>query len=137
MTPSRRQELGSAVAELIKSRGAFVTSVLPLRPGERIVYETRSAALGEELADNLRSRGFGVVSLGMRPRLVPDAVVEFVPLTDWSSGPTRRVAGAGHVQFHTYEAIIPSDAELGRGTIPDKPGTWRPIKPPPQRRRRG
>lgn len=64
-------------------------------------------------------RGFTVNSLGTTQRLVHDAVVEFVPITPWSSGPMRGVEATGEARFFTYEVVLPSDASMRE--IPGKP----------------
>jgi hypothetical protein len=132
---STRAEIAQAIGRHIQRLGGNVTSLLPPRPGEALVFETRTEVQANEIGAWLRARGFGVTSLGETERLVHNATEEEI-VTRMEDGTFLRqiVSHPGHARVHRFEVVLPSDASMRE--IPGKPPP-RPVKGPPQRRRRG
>jgi hypothetical protein len=122
-----RSDLGQRVADAIKAKGGVVA--------EQVRYEVRTAALADEIAAWLRERGLAVNSLGETERLTHDGLMQEIEV-DLGDGVRRKqtVTHPGLARFHAFEVVLPADAAMRE--IPGRP-TPRPMKPPPQRRRRG
>jgi hypothetical protein len=131
---STRAEIAQAIARNIQRMGGSVTSLLPPRPGEALVYETRTLEQSNAISAWLRERGFRITALGTVARLVPDAIISHYPLTEYSSGPQQRVEHAGHTTLSAFEVHIPAVPTV---TIPGSRSPPRPVRGPPIRRRRG
>jgi hypothetical protein len=132
---SPRSDRGARVAAAIKAKGGNVKSVLPPRPGENVVFETRAPETANAILAWLSERGIRVTDLGSVSRLIHNATTETVEfeLGDGRKG-TRTVEHPGHALLHAFEVVLPSDAAMRE--IPGR-SPPRPVKPPPQRRRRG
>jgi hypothetical protein len=130
-----RSELAAAIARRIQQLGGAVTSVLPPKPAEPIRYECRTDAQANEIAVWLRERRFRVNDLGSVQRLVHNGVEEIIEV-DLGDGVKRErvVTHPGLALVRSFEVVLPSDASMRE--IPGKPPP-RPVKGPPQRRRRG
>jgi hypothetical protein len=130
-----RTEIAQAVARYVQGKGGSVTSVVPPRPGESLVFETRTNAQANEIATWLRERGFRVTDLGSVQRLVHNATVEEIEYELERGGKAKRtVTHPGFALVRSFEVIIPA---MAAAEIPGSKSPPRPVRGPPIRRRRG
>src|SRR5262249_13722055 len=104
--------------------GGNVTSLIPPRPGESILFDC-TQAIADELPNALRDLGHRIIERGTTQRLHSHARVETIIDKMPDGREARRiVTHAGLANAAAFELVLPSDQEL-TARLPNPPSAPR------------